>query len=101
MVDISKQLKLLNAEEYKSKHKEMYENWNNHVENHQDIYDPPQGNGSWRNRLANLPDYVTKNTGIDTDWQDAVLRTGLSQNYMLSVRGGEMVLIFNFIQPCQ
>ncbi|ULB34533.1 MULTISPECIES: SusC/RagA family TonB-linked outer membrane protein [Proteiniphilum] len=87
MVDISKQLKLLNAEEYKSKHKEMYENWNNHVENHQDIYDP-QGNGSWRNRLANLPDYVTKNTGIDTDWQDAVLRTGLSQNYMLSVRGG-------------
>ncbi|MDD4416836.1 MAG: TonB-dependent receptor [Proteiniphilum sp.] len=87
MVDISKQLKLLNAEEYKSKHKEMYENWNNHVENHQDIYDP-RGNGSWRNRLANLPDYVTKNTGIDTDWQDAVLRTGLSQNYMLSVRGG-------------
>ena len=87
MVDISKQLELLNADEYKSKHKEMYENWNNHVANHKDIYDP-QDNGAWKNRLVNLPDYVTKNTGVDTDWQDAVLRTGLSQNYMLSVRGG-------------
>lgn len=87
MVDISRQLELLNAEEYKSKHKEMYENWNNHVANHKDIYDP-QDNGAWKNRLVNLPDYVTKNTGVDTDWQDAVLRTGLSQNYMLSVRGG-------------
>lgn len=87
MVDISKQLELLNADEYKSKHKEMYENWNSHVANHKDIYDP-QDNGAWKNRLVNLPDYVTKNTGVDTDWQDAVLRTGLSQNYMLSVRGG-------------
>lgn len=87
MVDISRQLELLNADEYKSKHKEMYENWNNHVANHKDIYDP-QDNGAWKNRLVNLPDYVTKNTGVDTDWQDAVLRTGLSQNYMLSVRGG-------------
>ncbi|MEA5043331.1 MAG: TonB-dependent receptor [Petrimonas sp.] len=87
MVDISRQLELLNADEYKSKHKEMYENWNSHVANHKDIYDP-QDNGAWKNRLVNLPDYVTKNTGVDTDWQDAVLRTGLSQNYMLSVRGG-------------
>ncbi len=55
MVDISKQLKLLNAEEYKSKHKEMYENWNNHVENHQDIYDPPRamdlGETDWQTFL--------------------------------------------------
>lgn len=87
MVDVSKKLELLNADQYKSKHKEMYENWNGHVENHKDLYDP-NASGSWQNKLVGLPDYVTKNTGIDTDWQDTVLRSGLSQNYMLSVRGG-------------
>lgn len=87
MVDVSKQLKLLNAEQYKSKHKEMFENWNGHVENHKEIYDP-SGSGAWQNSIASLPEYVTRDTGVDTDWQDAVLRTGLSQNYMLSVRGG-------------
>ena len=52
-------LKLLNAEQYKSKHKEMYENWNGHVENHKDLYDP-NASGSWQNKLVGLPDYVTK-----------------------------------------
>lgn len=87
MVDISRKLEMLNANQYKSKHKEMFENWNDHVSKHKDIYDP-NNTGAWQNSLASLPDYVTKESSIDTDWQDAVLRTGLSQNYMVSVRGG-------------
>lgn len=39
-------------------------------------------------QILELEPYMTKNTGIDTDWQDAMMRTGLSQNYMFSVRGG-------------
>ena len=35
-----------------------------------------------------MPAFVNKNTGIDTDWQDAMLRGGVSQNYMFSIRGG-------------
>lgn len=35
-----------------------------------------------------MPAFVNKNTGIDTDWQDAMLRSGVSQNYMFSIRGG-------------
>ena len=35
-----------------------------------------------------MPEFVNKNTGIDTDWQDAMLRGGVSQNYMFSIRGG-------------
>lgn len=35
-----------------------------------------------------VPAYCTSDTGINTDWQDLMLRNGLSQNYMFSVRGG-------------
>lgn len=84
---VAKKMETLNAEQYKSMHKQMYENWNAHVENHKDVYDPA-GDGSWQGKLANLPDYITKSTGVDTDWQEAVLRPGLAQNYMFSVRGG-------------
>lgn len=65
----------------------MYENWNAHVINHKSQYDP-KGNGAWEKQILELEPYMTKNTGIDTDWQDAMMRTGLSQNYMFSVRGG-------------
>lgn len=87
MVDVSKKLELLNASEYKAKHKEMFDNWNYHVENHKEIYDP-SNTGAWQNSLVSLPAYITNNTGVDTDWQDAVLRRGITQNYMFSIRGG-------------
>ena len=87
MVNVSKKLEMLNASEYKASHRDMYENWNKHVEGNKGIYDP-NSSGAWQNSLASLPAYITNNTGVDTDWQDEILRTGLTQNYMLSVRGG-------------
>lgn len=87
MNTVAKKLDLLNAEQYKAVHKQMYENWNGHVMNHKAQYDP-KNNGAWQNQIIDLKPYITKETGIDTDWQDAMMRTGLSQNYMFSVRGG-------------
>lgn len=84
---IANKLKMLNAEQYKQVHGQMYENWNSHVERHQSQYDP-EGSGAWRNSLLTLPAYITQNTGVNTDWQDEMTRSGFSQNYMLSVRGG-------------
>lgn len=71
MVNVAKKLDMLNADEYKQVHKQMYQNSN------------PKYNNE-----ANLPAYITRNTGVDSDWQDAMMRNGLSQNYMFSVRGG-------------
>ena len=87
MTNVAKKLDLLNAEQYKKVHTQMYENWNAHVINHKSQCDP-KGNGAWEKQILELEPYMTKNTGIDTDWQDAMMRTGLSQNYMFSVRGG-------------
>ena len=87
MTNVAKKLDLLNAEQYKKVHTQMYENWNAHVINHKSQYDP-KGNGAWEKQILELEPYMTKSTGIDTDWQDAMMRTGLSQNYMFSVRGG-------------
>lgn len=71
MTSVAKKLEMLNAEEYKQVHKQMYQNYNSY-------YQTP----------ANLPAYITHETGVDTDWQDAMMRNGLAQNYMISVRGG-------------
>ena len=68
---IAKKLDMLNAAEYKQVHKQMYENYNKYASN-----------------PRTLPAYITKDTGVDTDWQDAMMRSGLAQNYMASVRGG-------------
>ncbi len=87
VVDVAKKLDMLNAKEYKTTHEQMYDNWNEHVAKHKSQYDP-KNNGAWKNQLVSLPAYITKETGIDTDWQDAMMRTGISQNYMVSVRGG-------------
>jgi len=87
LTKIAKKMEMLNADEYKQVHQQMYENWNGHVANHQTQYDP-NGTGVWRDRLISLPAYVTKDTGIDSDWQDAMTRSGVSQNYMFSIRGG-------------
>lgn len=70
---VAKDLDMLDAEGYKTVHKAMYENYNAQY-------------GKYPN--GNLPAYVTKNTGVNTDWQDVTQRNGLSQSYMISVRGG-------------
>jgi len=61
-------LKLLDANGYKTLHKMMYENAGK---------DP----ASW-------PAYITKNTGVNTNWQDEVRRQGITENYNLNLRGG-------------
>lgn len=71
--DVAKKLKLLNAAEYRQVHKQMYENYNQYVS---------------AGEKVNLPAYITKESTVDTDWQDAMMRSGLAQNYMFSVRGG-------------
>ncbi len=87
MTEVAKKLEMLNAEGYKKMHTQMYENWNAHVMNHKPQYDP-KDNGSWLLQIMELKPYMTNDTGIDTDWQNAMMRTGLSQNYMFSIRGG-------------
>ena len=59
---------VLNAAEYKTVHKQMYENYL----------------AQYPNADVMMPSFVTSNTGVDTDWQDTMLRNGISQNYMLS-----------------
>ena len=54
---VAKKLELLNAEEYKSVHKQMYQNYMNQYPNDTEV---------------TMPAFVNKNTGIDTDWQDAM-----------------------------
>jgi TonB-linked SusC/RagA family outer membrane protein len=70
---VAKKLELLNASEYKQVHKQMYDNWNKYA--------------TASNQVM-LPAYITKDSSVDTDWQDAMMRNGLSQSYMASVRGG-------------
>ncbi|MDD4158492.1 MAG: TonB-dependent receptor [Proteiniphilum sp.] len=71
--DVAKKLELLNGPEYQKMHKLMYDNWNMYAGD---------------NDQVTLPAYVTKTYGVDTDWQDAMLRNGFAQNYMFAVRGG-------------
>ena len=71
--DVAKTLEMTNAEQFKTTIKNMFENYRAQYPNATD---------------GATPDYATTNTGVDTDWQDRMLRTGLSQNYMFSVRGG-------------
>ena len=77
--DIAKKLEMLNASEYKQVHRAMYENYN--AQN----ADQP----------VTLPAYISKETGVDTDWQDAAQGGGLSQNYMISMRGGSEKALYS------
>lgn len=70
--NVAKKLELLNAAEYKQVHKQMFENY---------IADNPGTD-------VTIPAFVTNESSVDTDWQDAMMRKGLSQNYMISIRGG-------------
>lgn len=68
---VANELEMVNAEQYKQSIKQMFDNYN-----------------MYANKKEQVPAYVNSNTGIDTNWQDAMMRSGLSQNYMVSVRGG-------------
>ena len=65
--NVAKKLELVNAEQYKSLIKTMYEN---------------------AGKADKVPVYCNTDTGVDTDWQDEMMRSGFAQNYMFSVRGG-------------
>lgn len=67
MTKVAKKLEFLNAEQYKSVIKSMFVN---------------------AGREDEIPAYCTTDTGVDTNWQDEMMRSGFSQNYMFSVRGG-------------
>lgn len=69
---IAKKLEMLNAKEYVQVHKQMYENYNE----------------QFPKKPMTLPSYIANPGDIDTDWQDAMTRSGLAQNYMVSIRGG-------------
>lgn len=72
ITSVAKQLEMVNAEQYKNTIKTMFENYNTQ---YPDMAEP-------------IPSYATTESDTDTNWQDMVLRTGLSQNYVFSVRGG-------------
>lgn len=73
VTNVAKKMEMTNAKQYKSVIKSMFDNYNQYAS---------------EKEQAEIPSYCTNNTGVDTNWQDAMLRTGLSQNYMLSIRGG-------------
>lgn len=69
---IANQLEMLDADGYVQVHKQMYENYNN----------------QWVGYEKDLPEYLNTPSDVNTNWQDAMMRNGLSQNYMVSARGG-------------
>lgn len=69
---IAKKLEMLDAKGYVQVHKQMYENYNN----------------QWVGYEEDIPAYINNPGNVNTDWQKAMTRSGLSQNYMISVRGG-------------
>lgn len=72
MTKVANQLDLLDASGYVQVHKQMYDNYNAQY---------PSGK-------VDYPPYITNSGSYNTNWQDEMFRTGFSQNYMLSVRGG-------------
>ena len=72
VTSVANKLEMCNADTYKSTIKTMFENYN----------------AQYIDDQMTMPAYVNSNTGVDTDWQDLMMRTGVSQNYMMSVRGG-------------
>lgn len=69
---VANQLELLDANGYVQVHKQMYDNYNLQYP------DSP----------VEYPGYITNPGSANTDWQDQMFRSGLAQNYMLSIRGG-------------
>lgn len=75
---VDNKLDLLDAEGYKLVHKRMYEEYNRQFPN---------------NPMA-LPEYINAKIDVNSNWQDAVLRNGLAQNYNLGITGGQDNLLF-------
>ncbi len=69
---IAKKLEMLDAKGYVQVHKQMYDNYNS----------------QWVGWEEDLPSYIANPGSENTDWQKAMTRSGLAQNYMISVRGG-------------
>lgn len=69
---VAKKLEMLDAKGYVQVHKQMYDNYN----------------AQYPKNAVELPGYITSPGNVNTNWQDEVFRNGLSQNYMVSVRGG-------------
>ncbi len=69
---LAKSLDMLDAKGYVQVHKQMYDNYST----------------QFPDEKTALPEYITNPGEINTNWQNQVFRSGLSQNYMLSVRGG-------------
>ncbi|AOM78097.1 SusC/RagA family TonB-linked outer membrane protein [Pedobacter steynii] len=74
-VSPTEQYKFLDAEGYKKLHSMMYAN---------------AGSSA-----PALPAYLSKNTGINTDWQDLINRKGISQNYNVNLKGGGEYLTYS------
>ncbi|ASZ13580.1 TonB-dependent receptor [Chitinophaga pendula] len=64
-VNPTRKYNLLDADGYKKVHKMMYEN----------VGRTP-------------PAFVTKQTGVNTNWQDEILQQGTAENYNINLRGG-------------
>lgn len=69
---VANQLELLDANGYVQVHKQMYDNYNL----------------QYPNSPVEYPGYITNPGSVNTNWQDQMFRSGLAQNYMLSIRGG-------------
>ena len=72
MVHVANRLSMLDAKGYVQVHRQMYENYNL----------------QFPSKAIELPEYITNPGNSDTNWQDELFRTGLSQHYMVGLRGG-------------
>jgi len=72
MVHVANRLSMLDAKGYVQVHRQMYENYNL----------------QFPGKAIELPEYITNPGNSDTNWQDELFRTGLSQHYMVGLRGG-------------
>lgn len=70
----AKKFEMLNADEYLNVHNMMYEN--------------AEAKKIGYLTFTDSDGRLKKPTGFDTNWQDEMLRGGLSQNYNVNVRGG-------------
>jgi TonB-linked SusC/RagA family outer membrane protein len=68
---VARRFEMLDAAGYVQVHRQMYDNFN-----------------AQTNNPVALPGYLTNPGAVNTNWQDEVFRSGISQNYMVSLRGG-------------
>lgn len=73
-VEAAKKLKMLDADGYLKVHNMMYENAGKEKPGYL--------------TFTNTDGSLKNPTGFNTNWQDEMLRTGLTQNYNLNIRGG-------------